>query len=163
MAQMTVQPGAVSERQFNLQTITNVAGAALSLVLVVGIGVWGYKLLIRDVSGVPVIKAVEGPLRVQPQDPGGAEIQHQGLAVNDVAAVGTAADPADRLVLAPEPLELSLEDTPQDIAAANASDDEEQAANSTSQQATAAGSETQAEADTQVAALEVVDRLAQGC
>lgn len=159
MAQMTVQPGAVSERQFNLQTIANFAGAAISLALVVGIGVWGYKLLVRDVSGVPVIKAAEGPLRVQPQDPGGTEFQHQGLAVNDVAAVGTAADPADRLVLAPEPLELSLEDTPQVATVAN----------EVAEQAAAAQEETtisepvvQNEADTEVAALELVDRLAQG-
>ena len=158
MAQMTVQPGAVSERQFNLQTIANFAGAAISLALVVGIGVWGYKLLVRDVSGVPVIKAAEGPLRVQPQDPGGAEIQHQGLAVNDVAAVGTAADPADRLVLAPEPLELSLEDTPQVATVANEVADQAAAA----QEATVSESVTQTEADTQVAALELVDRLAQG-
>ncbi|WP_422395579.1 SPOR domain-containing protein [Roseovarius phycicola] len=155
---MTVQPGAVSERQLNLQTIANFAGAAISLALVVGIGVWGYKLLIRDVSGVPVIKAAEGPLRVQPQDPGGTEFQHQGLAVNDVAAVGTAADPADRLVLAPEPLELSLEDTPQVATVANEVAKQAAAA----QEANVSEPVTQTEAETEVAALEVVDRLAQG-
>ncbi len=159
MAQMTVQPGAVSEQQFNLQTIANFAGAAISLALVVGIGVWGYKLLVRDVSGVPVIKAAEGPLRVQPQDPGGTEFQHQGLAVNDVAAVGTAADPADRLVLAPEPLELSLEDTPQVATVAN--EVAEQAA-AAQDQTTISEPVAQNEADTEVAALELVDRLAQG-
>src|SRR5690606_6965654 len=37
---------------------------------------------------------------------------HQGLAVNDVVAEGTAAPPAERLVLAPKPVELTLEDGP---------------------------------------------------
>ncbi|WP_428516427.1 SPOR domain-containing protein [Roseovarius sp.] len=105
------------------------AGAAISLALVVGIGVWGYKILVRDVSGVPVVRAAEGPMRIQPKDPGGATAEHQGLAVNGVAADGSAAKPADRLVLAPEPLTLSLEDTPQsDLRVAAAADEPADAA-----------------------------------
>ncbi|WP_093032001.1 SPOR domain-containing protein [Roseovarius azorensis] len=97
--------------------LTNLLGAALSLALVAGIAVWGYKLIIRDVSGVPVVRAIEGPMRVQPEDPGGQAADHQGLAVNAVAAEGVAAAPADRLVLAPPPLDLSLEDIPQPASA----------------------------------------------
>lgn len=101
-------------------------GACASIALVVGIGVWGYKLVMRDVSGVPVVRAIEGPMRVQPKDPGGQEADHQGLAVNAVAAQGTAAAPADTLKLAPKPVALSQEDgvladllgTPQPAAAA---------------------------------------------
>ncbi len=100
-----------------LTRVTNLVGAALSLALIAGIGVWGYKLIIRDVSGVPVVRAIEGPMRVQPEEPGGRAANHQGLAVNAVAAEGVAADPADRLVLAPPPLELSLEDIPRPAAA----------------------------------------------
>lgn len=99
-------------RAQSLKKFTNFLGAVISVGLVAGIGVWGYKLLVRDVSGVPVVRAAEGPMRIQPEEPGGTEASHQGLAVNDVAAVGSASDPADRLVLAPEPLELSLEDAP---------------------------------------------------
>jgi len=114
MAQMQGAPGDTGgNQQISFQKLTNMAGAAISLALVVGIGVWGYKILVRDVSGVPVVRAAEGPMRIQPEDPGGATAEHQGLAVNDVAADGSAARPADRLVLAPEPLTLSLEDTPQ--------------------------------------------------
>ena len=87
-------------------------GAVASLALVVGIGVWGYKLVARDVSGVPVVRAIEGPMRVQPDDPGGKPADHQGLAVNAVAAQGTAAAPADRLMLAPKPVSLTGEDQP---------------------------------------------------
>ncbi|WP_135505667.1 SPOR domain-containing protein [Roseovarius aestuariivivens] len=113
MADMqSVQHGAAPERSSNFQKLTNMAGAAVSLALIVGIGVWGYKILVRDVSGVPVVKAAEGPIRVQPEDPGGQKALHQGFAVNDVAAKGTASKPADRLVLAPEPLDLTLEDQP---------------------------------------------------
>jgi hypothetical protein len=89
-----------------------VVGASLSLALTLGIGVWGYKLMVRDVSGVPVVRAIEGPMRVQPADPGGRLAENQGLAVNAVAAEGAAAAPAQRLVLAPPPISLDDEDAP---------------------------------------------------
>lgn len=89
-----------------------VMGAVGSMALVVGIGVWGYKLVMRDVSGVPVVRALEGPMRIQPEKPGGLQADHQGLAVNAVAAAGSAAPTADRLMLAPKPVELSEEDKP---------------------------------------------------
>lgn len=95
-----------------LGRIVNVLGAVASLALVAGVAVWGYKLVMRDVSGVPVVRAVEGPMRVQPENPGGTPADHQGLAVNAVAAVGTAAPPADRLILAPRPVSLTEEDAP---------------------------------------------------
>ncbi len=95
-----------------LGRIVNVLGAVASLALVAGVGVWGYQLIMRDVSGVPVVRAAEGPMRVQPENPGGTPADHQGLAVNAVAAVGTAAPPADRLILAPRPVSLTDEDTP---------------------------------------------------
>lgn len=90
--------------------IFNALGAAASLALVVGIGVWSYKTLMRDVSGVPVVRAAEGLARITPADPGGQLADHMGLSVNAVAAEGTARAPADRLVLAPAPIELSVED-----------------------------------------------------
>lgn len=90
----------------------SIAGALTSLVLVVGVGVWGYRLLVRDVSGVPVVRALEGPMREQPGDPGGTAASYQGLAVNAIAAQGTAAKPADRLVLAPRTVALTDEDAP---------------------------------------------------
>jgi hypothetical protein len=93
-----------------LTTMTNVAGAAVSLALIVGIGVWGYKLLVRDVSGIPVVRAAAGEMRVRPEDPGGELAQHQGLSVNEIAANGTAGRPADELRLAPNPVDLMDED-----------------------------------------------------
>lgn len=94
-----------------LRRYVNLAGALTSLGLVIAAGVWGYKLAVRDVRGVPVIMALDEPMRIAPEDPGGEVIDYQGLAVNDVAAVGIAAPLPDRLVLAPRPTELSDEDT----------------------------------------------------
>ncbi len=87
-------------------------GALMSVALIAGLGVWGYQLVMRDVSGVPVIRALEGPMRIAPEDPGGERAAHQGLSVNSVAAVGTAEAPADRLILAPKPLDLAEQDLP---------------------------------------------------
>ena len=94
-----------------LQRRINLAGGLTSLALVVGLGVWGYKLAVRDVNGVPVIQALDGPMRISPADPGGEIADNQGLAVNTVAAVGIAAPPPEKLVLAPRPVELAPEDT----------------------------------------------------
>jgi hypothetical protein len=117
--------GAAPEQNKGIAGMANLAGAVVSLALIVGIGVWGYKILVRDVSGVPVVRAAEGPMRIQPDDPGGRQALNQGLAVNEVAAEGTAAGPTEQLILAPEPLDLSLEDTPrQDVARAAPVDEE---------------------------------------
>ncbi|MEM6303152.1 MAG: SPOR domain-containing protein [Pseudomonadota bacterium] len=93
-----------------LANMTNVAGAVVSLALIVGVGIWGYQLLVRDVSGIPVVRAAEGEMRVRPEDPGGQLARHQGLSVNEVAAVGTAAAPANELRLAPQPVDITEED-----------------------------------------------------
>jgi hypothetical protein len=95
-----------------LGRFTNLLGAVVSLALISGVGVWGYKLFMRDVSGVPVVRALEGEMRVAPKNPGGEQTANQGLAVNSVAADGSAEAPAQRLILAPRPVELAEEDKP---------------------------------------------------
>ncbi|WP_319823643.1 SPOR domain-containing protein [Thalassovita sp.] len=111
MAQIQADGGFdAPEDRIALGTLASWAGAAVSLALVVGIGVWGYQLVTRDVSGIPVVRAAEGPMRIQPQDPGGAAAVNQGLAVNMVPAKGSAEKPADRLILAPKPIDLSEDD-----------------------------------------------------
>ncbi|CUH77227.1 SPOR domain-containing protein [Tropicibacter naphthalenivorans] len=91
-------------------SLANWAGAAVSLALVAGVGVWGYGVMARDVSGVPIVQAMSGPMRVAPTDPGGHLADHQGLAVNAVAGSGAAEAPADRLILAPRPAGLGEDD-----------------------------------------------------
>lgn len=88
----------------------NMAAAAISVALIGGVGVWGYKLLVRDVTGVPVVRAMEGDMRVAPDNPGGEIATHIGLSVNSVPADGGAAEPEDRLVLAPNNVSLQAED-----------------------------------------------------
>lgn len=97
-------------RKVSAGGVAHLIGAGTSLALLFGVSVWGYTLITRDISGVPVVRAAEGPMRVQPDSPGGTVADHQGLAVNEIAAVGTAAKPADRLILAPAPLNLDEED-----------------------------------------------------
>lgn len=91
-------------------SLVNYAGAAVSLALVVGVSVWGYQLIMRDVSGIPVVRSIEGAMRVAPQAPGGEIATHAGLSVNDVAGIGEAAGPSDSLLLAPATAGLSEED-----------------------------------------------------
>ncbi len=105
--------GTVARPRSGFQAWIGVAGAVTSLALVAGIGVWGYKLAMRDVNGIPVIRALEGPMRIQPKDPGGERMAFQGLAVNEVAADGTAGGISDEVTLAPPEPELLDHDLPQ--------------------------------------------------
>ena len=54
-------------------------GAALALVVIGGLVFWGYRLGQRDASAVPVIRAALDPAKVQPDDPGGAEVAYQDI------------------------------------------------------------------------------------
>lgn len=100
------------ETSGNLASTANWLGAAMSLALIVGVSIWGYRLIVRDVSGVPVVQALEGPMRVAPDNPGGQIARHEGLAVNNIAGTGTSAPPPDQVVLAPQPLDITDEDIP---------------------------------------------------
>ena len=97
-------------------------GAVLTSVgLLVGMIVWGYSVVTRDVSGVPVVRALEGPSRIAPENPQGDIVDHQGLSVNQVQAEGSAGDIAERIRLAPGPGDLRDSDlAPAAIEAASA-------------------------------------------
>lgn len=88
---------------------TKWGGALLSLLLVVSLVVWAYSLGTRDARDVPVIKAMSGPTRVVPTDPGGEIAAHQGLEVNEILAGGEAGIP-DAAELAPPPDALAETD-----------------------------------------------------
>ncbi len=99
--------------------LANLLATLFSLGLIAGVFVWGYKLMMRDVTDIPVVRAIQGEMRVQPDDPEGQLAEHQGLAVNAVASDRGEVDPANRLILAPQPVELTEEDVPltaQDVA-----------------------------------------------
>lgn len=95
-----------------LRNIANFTGAVMSLALVAGVAMWGYELVMRDVTGIPVVRAAEGEMRVRPDEPGGQLARNTGLAVNEVAGSGEASGPVEQVVLAPRPTELSDEDQP---------------------------------------------------
>ncbi|MBP9951913.1 MAG: SPOR domain-containing protein, partial [Cypionkella sp.] len=90
--------------------VVHLAGAACSVALMLGLGVWGYKLAVRDVTGIPVMRAMAGPMRIAPANPGGVVADNQGLSVNAVAASGTALPIAETVVLAPRAVDLTAED-----------------------------------------------------
>lgn len=116
MAATDFDGAGIAPRKASAQRLVNIAAALTSVTLILGAGIWGYRLAVRDVSGVPVVRALEGPLRVAPDNPGGSIAAHQGLSVNDVAAVGVASAPADTLLLAPRPVDLAEEDVAGTIA-----------------------------------------------
>lgn len=98
--------GAGDPAPVRLSQLVRISGALTSLALVLGLGFWGYRIIVRDVTGVPVIRALDGPARIAPEVPGGDQARHTGLSVNEVASDGSAAAPADRLALAPRADEL---------------------------------------------------------
>lgn len=123
-----IEYSSMNERagDFNFPSVgklVNLLGAVVSVGLIAGLMWWGYQLVVRDVSGVPVVRALEGPMRVAPEDPGGELASYQGLAVNNIPAQGEAQKPADRLVLAPAPTGLEDGDQPAVAAAPPAAGD----------------------------------------
>lgn len=95
-----------------VQTALKCTGALVSVSLVLGLGLWSYRLMVRDVSGVPVVQALAGPARIAPEEPGGQQAAHQGLSVNRIAARGDVAPPPESVVLAPRPISLAEDDRP---------------------------------------------------
>lgn len=93
-----------------LKRLTNRAGAVFSIALILGMAIWGFQIAVRQARGVPLIQAQDGAMRIKPEDPGGVQVAHQGLSVNNVAAEGEVAAPPERLMLAPRPVELSEDD-----------------------------------------------------
>lgn len=101
------------------QRFIHLAGAATSVGLVLGLALWSYRLAVRDVNGVPVIKAIAGPMRIAPEDPGGQVAGNVGLSVNRIAA-GDAAQPTPdgNITLAPAPVALGPSDSSPEVMAA---------------------------------------------
>lgn len=94
----------------NASRMMTYAGGVMSLALVVGVGVWGAKLVMRDVSGIPLVAAIDEPMRIAPENPGGDIADHTGLSVNALVAAGAAAPGEDQVMLAPQETELQRDD-----------------------------------------------------
>ncbi len=89
--------------------LTHYVGALASVGLMVGLLAWGWQLVSRDVSGIPVIRAIEGEARTAPENPGGELTSYTGYAVNNVAE-GTETAPASRVAIAPAATDLASDD-----------------------------------------------------
>ncbi|QXT38970.1 SPOR domain-containing protein [Gymnodinialimonas ceratoperidinii] len=100
-------PAAAPMDASRVTQLVNWAGALVSMGLVIGMGVWAFQLMVRDVADVPVIRALDGPMRVAPDNPGGSIAENQGLAVNRLAEGAEAAPVPDQLLLAPPPQDLA--------------------------------------------------------
>lgn len=107
----SVPHAAASPQARSLQTgaVMHGLGAVLSVALIFGASGWMWQMMQRDVAGVPVVRALEGPSRVAPENPGGRQAAHQGLSVNELAGAQEEM-PREQIVLAPPPLDLGAED-----------------------------------------------------
>lgn len=93
-----------------LRTLSTWLGAAVALVLLLGLGTWFYQLGVRDAQSVPVIRASADPVKTRPAEAGGEVTPHQDIASYDAGAADTVAEPTPRLAEpAPEP---EAEDVP---------------------------------------------------
>ena len=104
--------------------IANWVGALTSVGLTAGVAAWAVDLTFRDVSTVPVILALEGPMRVQPEEPGGVVAPFQGMALSDITSGGVAAPAPEQIVLAPAPAALDAPALAERLAASAAAEPE---------------------------------------
>ena len=81
----TALAGEEKQVKFKPNMIFYWTGAALSFFLLVGAIGWSYKLIVRDINQIPIVRAQLGPLRVAPDDPGGLTAANQGLSVTQLA------------------------------------------------------------------------------
>ncbi len=100
--------GALGSWRARLRRAASVwVGAAVALAVIAGVALWGWDLSRRDAAEVPVIRAALSPAKVQPDEPGGAEIAYQDITAYR-AGSGEAAPSG--IVFAPPPERPSAED-----------------------------------------------------
>jgi hypothetical protein len=109
MANASIKPD-IDENNVNIARSANFVGAFISFALFFGVIGWGAQTLMRDSSGVPVVRALDGPMRVAPTEPGGVPASHQGLTVNQVSSSQIIVPVGEPLRLAPRPINLRIED-----------------------------------------------------
>ena len=88
--------------------VSTAIGAVVALSLLLALGVWFYRLGVRDAQNVPIIRASTDPAKVRPEDPGGAVAPHQGVSSYEIAESGEPS--AVAALVAPEPAKPTRED-----------------------------------------------------
>ena len=88
--------------------ISTAIGALVAMALLLTLGVWFYRLGVRDAQNVPIIRAAIEPAKTRPDDPGGMVAPHQDVSSYGVA--DSAGVQASAAVIAPPPPEPRAED-----------------------------------------------------
>ncbi|MEL7470594.1 MAG: SPOR domain-containing protein [Pseudomonadota bacterium] len=88
--------------------ISTAIGALVAMALLLTLGVWFYRLGVRDAQNVPIIRAAIEPAKTRPDDPGGLVAPHQDVSSYGVA--DSAGVQASAAVIAPPPPEPRAED-----------------------------------------------------
>lgn len=88
--------------------VSTAIGALVAMALLMTLGIWFYRLGVRDAQNVPIIRAAVEPAKTRPEDPGGMVAPHQDVTSYGVAdSQGVQAGVA---VIAPPPPEPKEED-----------------------------------------------------
>ena len=82
--------------------ISTAIGALAALALLLALGVWFYRLGVRDAQNVPIIRASTEPAKTRPDDPGGVIAPHQDVSSYE-AASGEPAQAAAAIIAPPPP------------------------------------------------------------
>ena len=90
--------------------LSTVVGAIVAMSMLMALGIWFYRLGVRDAQNVPIIRAAAEPSKERPEDPGGLEAPHQNIQSYEVASDRPASVTA--VVVAPEPPSPKPEDVP---------------------------------------------------
>lgn len=72
----------------DVNKFVNIVGVVVFFGLIVGVGVWGYKLVMCDVIGLLVVCVMEGLMCVVFSNLGGEIVLNVGLLVNEVVVFG---------------------------------------------------------------------------
>ena len=84
--------------------VSTAIGALVAMALLLTLGVWFYRLGVRDAQNVPIIRAAVDPAKTRPEDPGGLIAPHQDVSSYGVAdSEGVQASAAVIAPAAPEP------------------------------------------------------------
>ena len=104
------EPAEVAPSRFaRIRTVVSTAvGAVIALSLLLALGVWFYRLGVRDAQNVPIIRASTDPAKVRPEDPGGTTAPHQDVKSYEIAESGEPS--AVAALVAPEPEKPTRED-----------------------------------------------------
>lgn len=89
--------------------LATASGAVISLMILITVVVWSYRLGSRDAEDIPVIRAEAGAAKIRPEEPGGLEVSFQDRTVYD-AVTGEEGD--EEAGLAPPPERLANDDVP---------------------------------------------------